>query len=386
MPRPAAPAPTAAASGPTWHVVDAPSPRGLDLDDPTAVWAHAGLSEVQRADELATWGWDDRWAPLFVWLPMLQDDTYSARLLSVAVRDVPTPTAADVLGAVLVTLPREGNTHLAHGYVVVRPEERGAGIGTALLAHAERVAAHAGRTTIVIRSAESPEPPAGPDALTAPTGAGRVQADGPSARFARRHGFTLEQVERYSVLEVPSDEAGLAAVETLRAAAARVAGDDYRVHVWHDTVPTEWRGALAALMARMNTDAPSGAVDIDAEPWDAERVRIYCEHSAHQQLHLTIAAAEHVPSGTLAAYTMLQHPVAEVPFAFQEDTLVHAGHRGRRLGMLVKTTNLQALRARRPSIARVHTANAQENVHMLAINVELGFRTAGVQAVWQQLS
>ncbi|WP_448061076.1 hypothetical protein [Cellulomonas hominis] len=170
-------------------------------------------------------------------------------------------------------------------------------------------------------------------------------ADGPSARFARRHGCTLEQVERYSVLAVPSDEAGLAALEAHRADAAQAAGDDYHLHVWHDTVPTEWLGALAALMARMNTDAPSGAVEIDAELWDAERVRTSREHSAHQQLHLTITAAEHVPAGTLVACTMLQHPVADVPFAFQEDTLVH----------------------------------------MLAITVGLGFRAAGVQAVWHKV-
>ncbi|MEN0128526.1 MAG: GNAT family N-acetyltransferase, partial [Brevundimonas sp.] len=186
----------------TWRIVDAPSPVGLDIDDAAAVWAYAGLSDVQQQDELATWGWDDRWAPLFVWLPMLQDDTYVANSLSVAVRDVAAPTSADVLGAVLVTMPREGSTDLAHGYVVVRPDERGAGIGTALLAHGEQVAAAAGRTRFVVRSAEAPEPPAGPETLTAPTGAGRVRADAPSSRFALRHGFALEQVERYSVLQV----------------------------------------------------------------------------------------------------------------------------------------------------------------------------------------
>ncbi|HWJ84579.1 MAG TPA: GNAT family N-acetyltransferase, partial [Cellulomonas sp.] len=170
------------------------TPAGLDVGDAGAVWAQAGFCDVQRADELATWGWDDRWAPLFVRLPMLQDDTYAAQLLSVAVRDVAVPTADDVLGAVLMTMPREGNTHLAYGYVVVRPDERGAGIGAALLARGEQIAAEAGRATIVVRSAEAPEPPVGPGTLTAPTGAGRVRADAPAGRFALRHGFTLEQV------------------------------------------------------------------------------------------------------------------------------------------------------------------------------------------------
>jgi len=314
---------------------------------------------------------------------MLQDDTYVANSLSVAVRDVAAPTSADVLGAVLVTMPREGSTDLAHGYVVVRPDERGVGIGSALVAHGEQVAAAAGRTRFVVRSAEAPEPPAGPGTLTAPTGAGRVSVDAPSSRFALRHGFAFEQVERYSVLQVSSDV--VAAADELGTQAAQVAGDDYRVHVWHDDVPVEWRAALAALMARMNTDAPSGAVEIDEEPWDAERVRDFCEQADHAFQHLTITVAEHVPSRALAAYTIIGSPKVEVPFSFQEDTLVHADHRGRRLGMLVKAANLAALHERRPWTERVHTTNAQENEFMLAINVALGFRAAGVHAVWQKL-
>ncbi|MEN0128527.1 MAG: hypothetical protein AAGC49_03745, partial [Brevundimonas sp.] len=89
-------------------------------------------------------------------------------------------------------------------------------------------------------------------------------------------------------------------------------------------------------------------------------------------------------SRTLAAYTIIGSPKVEVPFSFQEDTLVHADHRGRRLGMLVKAANLAALHERCPWIERVHTTNAQENEFMLAINVALGFRAAGVHAVWQK--
>lgn len=374
--------PTRTATSP-WRIVGAPPMQGLDPDAPEEVWAVAGLSDVQHADELSTWGWDDRWAPLFVWLPVLQDATYSARALALAVRDVPDPGAADVLGAVLTTMPRDGNRHLAYGYLVVHPSQRGAGVGSALLARAEQSARAADRTALVIRSAEAPEPPDGPGALTAPTGAGRVLINGQSSRFARRHGFTLEQVERYSVLELGGDT-WLRDVAAHHQTAAAIAQQDYRVHTWQDIVPPQWRAQLATLMARMNTDAPSGAVEIDQEPWDAERVRAYCEHAANSFQNLTISAAEHVPSGTLAAYTVLTHPVPDVAFAFQDDTLVHADHRGRRLGMLVKTANLQALHQRRPAIVRVHTTNAQENTHMLAINVALGFATPGVQAVWQK--
>ena len=70
--------------------------------------------------------------------------------------------------------------------------------------------------------------------------------------------------------------------------------------------------------------------------------------------------------------------------AFQEDTLVLREHRGRRLGMLVKTANLARLAEVQPGARRIGTWNAEENAHMLAINVALGFRPAGVWAAWQR--
>lgn len=89
-------------------------------------------------------------------------------------------------------------------------------------------------------------------------------------------------------------------------------------------------------------------------------------------------AAEHAPSGRLVAFTMVEYPRADPAVVFQEDTLVVRGHRGHRLGMLVKATLLERLADVRPGARRIHTWNAEENEHMLAINVALGFRPTGV--------
>ncbi|MDF9876540.1 hypothetical protein [Cellulosimicrobium cellulans] len=51
--------------------------------------------------------------------------------------------------------------------------------------------------------------------------------------------------------------------------------------------------------------------------------------------------------------------------------------------MLVKVAVLDELARARPSSRRVHTWNAQENAHMLAINDALGFAPASVDAEWQ---
>ncbi|WP_407320279.1 hypothetical protein UQW22_07455 [Isoptericola halotolerans] len=48
--------------------------------------------------------------------------------------------------------------------------------------------------------------------------------------------------------------------------------------------------------------------------------------------------------------------------------------------MLVEALNLRALARTHPSVRRVRTWNAEENEHMLAIDVALGFRPEGGSA------
>jgi hypothetical protein len=52
--------------------------------------------------------------------------------------------------------------------------------------------------------------------------------------------------------------------------------------------------------------------------------------------------------------------------------------------MLTKLANLARLTEVAPDRTEVYTWNADENEHMLAINVALGFRRCGLEAVWQR--
>lgn len=355
-----------------WRIVEA------HADDD---WAVDALSEIQREVELDTWGNDDLWAPAHVWRAMLAGSPDNERRLYLALPPGAGERADEVAGVATTHLPLRANTTLAHVDVRVRPARRRRGAGTALLAHAESELAAAGRTTLISYVAGVPEPPPGPGALEPPTGSGRVAAGAASTRFALARGYALEQVERHSVLHVPDD---LAAVAALRDGALAQAGPDYRLHVWHDEVPPRWREALAGLLARMAVDAPTGGLDYGADVWDAARLERWLAAFADRQQHATIAVAEHAPDHALAAFTVLMYPRPEVPFAFQEGTLVRADHRGHRLGMAVKATNLLAVRERRPGLLRIHTDNAEENAYMLAINVALGFTPDGVFAAWQK--
>ena len=93
---------------------------------------------------------------------------------------------------------------------------------------------------------------------------------------------------------------------------------------------------------------------------------------------------EHVLSGELAAFTEAEWPLATPELAFQHDTLVAEPHRGRRLGLLVKTSQLLELGRLRPQLRRLHTWNAVENRHMLAINEAVGFTVTGHSGEWQR--
>jgi GNAT superfamily N-acetyltransferase len=125
-------------------------------------------------------------------------------------------------------------------------------------------------------------------------------------------------------------------------------------------------------------------MEMAPDPWDAQRVR---EHGVRQQATgraLLTAAAEHVPSGRLVAFTEIQVDPGPAPFAVQEDTLVLRAHRGHRLGLLLKAANIRHLRDVCPDATVITTFNAEDNRPMLDVNEALGFVPIGLEGEWQK--
>ncbi|MEQ4518595.1 GNAT family N-acetyltransferase [Pseudarthrobacter sp. B907] len=256
----------------------------------------------------------------------------------------------------------------------------GRGIGRGLLEHAEALAAAEGRTVLKSYSEHPADFDAdGPGVLAPLTGTGALPATARGVRFATAAGYRLEQVERYSSLDVAGSAPGLDRLE--RDARAKAAG--YELLSWTDHCPDEHVAQLAVLMSRMSTDAPTGGLSYEEEIWDTARVRHVEDTWKRAGNTSLVTAARHLDSGELAAYSVLELAPGKPWLAEQDDTLVVAPHRGHRLGMLVKIANLRRL-ADYPDVRRVTTFNAAENDHMLAINVALGFRPAGWDGEWQK--
>ncbi len=227
----------------------------------------------------------------------------------------------------------------------------GTGIGRALLEHAEALAAADGRTILQTFT----EHPAdfdvdGPNVIRPATGTGALPAGAPGVRFAEQAGYRLEQVERFSSLDIPP----AADLDTLERDALASAGDYELLH-WTDSCPEEHADQLAVLMSRMSTDAPTGALSYEPEIWDVARVRHVEDTWRRAGQSSLVVAARHRATGELAAYTVLQTTADKPWLADQDDTLVAAGHRGHRLGMLIKIHNLRLLREGYPAVRRVLT-------------------------------
>ena len=264
------------------------------------------------------------------------------------------------VGSFEIHLFLKDNPDLAILFLAVRPEARGRGVGSALVAEAERLVAEHGRTTIHAETEWAQ---------------GRSDASEP---FAARHGYTIGQAVLRSEQALPADQAMLEAV------LARPGAEHYAMESYVDVLPESWLDDRAVLQQRMSTDAPSDDLDQQEEEWDAERLREQHERIRAAGRRVVETAARHVPTGRLVGFTQVAVPPAEPTLGYQQDTLVLAEHRGHALGLRLKAANALALMHALPEVGSVRTWNAASNEPMLAVNRALGYAVDGYSRAWQK--
>ncbi|MFJ6535387.1 GNAT family N-acetyltransferase [Paenarthrobacter sp. NPDC091711] len=360
-----------------------PAPAGLSVEripvptspDATEAPDFRAFHDLDVAHHLDLWGDLDRCSTLAEAVLFWQGNAYEERHVFLARLD------AVVVGRGTLTLPLSENTTTAGVDVLVDAGYRRRGIGTRILEVLEGLARERGRVSF---DAFCSEPMRlivpGAELLEAKSGTGGVPLDTASTGFALHHGYSLEQVETNSTLPLPVGEELLRELE--EQATKLAAG--YSVIGWQNRCPDQLVDVFARLKSLMSTEVPIAGLGWEGEEWDANRVRVEENTWLAGGVAFTAAVARHDATGELAAYTILTHREATPGMVYQEDTLVAPGHRGHRLGMLVKIANLRRVQTLWPDATSVMTWNANENRHMLAINIALGFKPSGFDGEWQK--
>jgi len=263
----------------------------------------------------------------------------------------------EVVAALELLFHLRDNQHLVGAELVVAPDHRRQGIGTALAGHAERRAVAEGRDTLVAYAVDTITggPPRSPH----------------GQRFAEALGYVrvLDEVHRVADLTTVSD----AELDRLLSEAWQRA-EGYEIVQWAGAKPEEILEGAAYLNGRMFLDAPLGEMDLRHAVFDTGRVReMEAHHRALGMLELG-TVVRHRASGEVAGYTEITLVPGDEEHCWQGNTIVDPNHRGRRLGTILKIENYRLLRSYRPRMRYVHTWNAEVNAYMISINEAIGYR------------
>jgi GNAT superfamily N-acetyltransferase len=256
-----------------------------------------------------------------------------------------------------VELGEWDNRDVSWFYLVVHPEHRRRGIGTALLGEVLDLSRAAGRTKFGGAWWESPA----------------------TERFAERHGFSRVSQEIYRVVRPHELPVGL--VEQAVTEAAAYASDYELVRVLGRT-PEELLPAVSGITVAIN-DAPLDDLDIEDEVFPVERIRDYETASLDSGHRLYRLLARHRTTGELGGHTVVVVDTETPAIAHQHDTAVVGTHRGHRLGLLLKAEMMRWLAEAEPQVESIDTWNAESNDHMIAVNERLGYIAEGRELAFQ---
>jgi GNAT superfamily N-acetyltransferase len=265
----------------------------------------------------------------------------------------------EMVGCGLVAMPQNDNTHLAFVLPWVEPERRRQGIGAALLEHMEERAIAAGRTVLLSESMYPFE----------------RRDDHPYRRFAEKHGYSvsLTQIRRELALPVPEERLQGWIDEALPHHA-----DGYRIEFHTGLLPDELLPSFCHAMNQLIVDAPQGNVAFEPESMSPDEVKKRHENNAKAGRTTYHAIGVHEASNEVVAYSTISSVAGETRDLHQWGTLVRADHRGHRLGLAVKARVLLEAQRLHPERTRISTTNAEDNAHMVAINVQMGYRAMEV--------
>lgn len=225
------------------------------------------------------------------------------------------------------SVPGQGFANLS-----VHPDERGRGVGGALLAAAEEYLGEMGVTHVHAW----------------------VSADDASLRFAERHRYVRRRPASFLRLD-------LGVLPDLPEVP-----DGVELRPWTDFAADP--RPLWSADADASRDEPG---DVPVDGMDFDGWRLSCWDRPDVDRALSVAA---VVDGTVAAFTLAQ---TDTPRYWSGMTGTRRAYRGRGLAQLVKLASLR--RARDAGLTVAYTGNDAENAPMLHVNAAFGYRPYATQ-------
>ncbi|GAB3231838.1 GNAT family N-acetyltransferase [Glycomyces halotolerans] len=276
---------------------------------------------------------------------------------------------SQVLAHLGVEFPNRENLNWGFADLVVHPDHRRQGIGTAMLDKFIELARADDRTEVAMAARTTWED--GPRR----SDAGR--------KFLEQHGFTLALtcVNRRSAVDAldPAQE------RELHDQAAKAAGDDYEIISWLGRTPAPLVETMCRLDSMILSEVPLGELELEPEHIDAELKEAKALRNEAVGIVPVTTVARHRASGEVVANTVIGvFDDPDYDDGFQWITIVDPAHRGHKLGTLVKLVNLRLLRERFPRVRHVWTDNADVNAQMIGINVKLGYEPLDATAEYQR--
>ena len=257
-----------------------------------------------------------------------------------------------------IDLPKRDNRDLIWLQILVHPDHRRQGHGTAVMTEVLRMAEQSGRHVLWVETL----------------------ADDPGARkFAERFGFSYASHDarrRLRLADVDSDSVARLLAEAEAAAA------DYAVERIVPPVPDATLQQLVEVTAAIN-DAPMGTLTFEDEVYDLGRlqdIETARERKGHRSYRLV---ARHRETGEVGGHTQVVVCPHRPWLGLQADTAVSRAHRGHRLGLLLKIAMMHWLAEAEPQLEVLETWNNADNRFMVRVNELLGYRLSATYATYE---
>jgi mycothiol synthase len=251
-----------------------------------------------------------------------------------------------------------GWDHVLQAEVAVLPGWRRLGLGRQLLDRSAAIAEQRGLRLVMGRSRDN-----------VPSG----------EAFCRRFGADRALVGQENRLDLSAVDQDLVA-SWLADGPVRAPG--YRLEFVAGRTPPDLADRVAEVFNVMNS-APRDNMDVSDTMVTPELVCQYEDAAIGAGEELWAYYAVEESSGRFVGLTNISIRPGTPDRARVGDTGVDLAHRGRALGKWLKAAMTRRILDELPDVRWVITWNAGSNDAMLAINNQLGFRTAAVNTTWQ---